>query len=560
MSDLVYRFLILDSHLILRSTVHAVILLVAFATNSVNADSAADCENIQSLRLANTTILSARAIQSGFKPPTTLYAPVSADLIVKTSFCRVIGRINPSINLEIWLPPHDRWNARLYVAGNGGMAGGINYLALQEIIHNHYAAVSSDLGHQSGPLDGLWAISRPDLVRDWGHRATHEVTEKAKAIINAYYHRNPEFSYFNGCSGGGRQGLMQAQRYPKDFDGILVGDPTMDFSNLVTGGRLWKVLANYNKENNTNHLTATDIGTISAAVIDACDSIDGVNDGVLEDPRQCNFDPFSIKCSKEKQEHCLTFEQITALNKIYHGGRSAQNMQIYPGYFPGGELGDFGWEIYFARENPAEGTQWLYAQGFLRGLAFEDPEYDIRTFNFDTDIRTTNNKPILGVPLAEVINATDPDLTEFRDAGRKLLHYHGWSDIGVSPQRSVDYYEAVIEKTTEGQLSLTQDFYRLFMAPGLQHCFGGPGPNAFGAMLQPQVPADPDHDIFRALRRWVENGIAPEKIIATKYIDDNPEKGVVRTRPLCPYPQSARYIGRGSTDESTSFVCEANPP
>ena len=545
-----------------RSVAAVIILALTFFTGKdSSAEPLGNCESLQALNLAETQITLAENVRPGLKPPTPEYDITSGELAaIDTAFCRVLGVIEPAIHFEVWLPLSDSWNGRLHAVGNGGMAGSINYTGLKSVVENGFAAVSSDLGHKSGPLEGGWAIGRPDLVTDWGHRATHEMTVKAKAIINAYYGKGPTYSYFSGCSGGGRQAMMQAQRYPEDFDGILVGDPTMDFTNLVAGGRLWQVRANFDAARQTNHLKEKHVQLISDAVIAACDAIDGVEDGVLEDPRRCDFDPATLQCQKDTQERCLTPEQVAALSKVYQGAKTSAGRQIYPGYPSGGELDRTGWVSYFAGEVPSEGLQWNYAKGFLQGLVFENPAYDMQAFHYETDVPEMNRKQVQGEALADVINAADPDLRAFRDRGGRLIHYHGWNDIGISALRSIAYYEEVArvinDSNVKDGLASVQDFYRLFLAPGMQHCFEGPGPNAFGGPFQLQVPPNPAHDIFRALQRWVERGIAPEKIIAIKYTNDDPAKGVLRTRPLCPYPKKSVYTGLGSTDNAQNFQCE----
>lgn len=520
------------------------------------------CENITDIKLQNTTITAAMATGRKSRLPPSFDEYTNREIIVRPAFCRVSGVIAPSINFEVWLPLPEAWNGRLQGLGNAGMAGSINYRGLSNALEDGYAAASSDLGHKGKPLDGSWAIGRHDLVRDWGHRATHEMTVKAKSLVAAYYGKGPTFSYFNGCSGGGRQGMMEAQRYPNDYDGILTGHPTIDFTRLVVGGRIWQVLANLNESVKSNFIAPEDVKIISDAVIDRCDGLDGVEDGVLEDPRQCGFRPETKKCSDNMKSNCLTTQQVAALKKIYKGPNTREGKSIYPGYEPGGELGRFGWIWYFAGMSPFQGTQWAYAKEFLSGLVFEDPDYDPLTFDYDTDLSKLDDKLIMGKPLPEVIDAVDPDLIGFKANGGKIIHYHGWSDIGVAPQRSIDYYESVIrelgnEKMNRDEaLAGIRNFYRLFMVPGMQHCFGGPGPNAFGASFQPRVPREPAHDVLEALKRWVEHGVAPERIIATKYMDDDPQKGVLRTRPLCPYPQRAVYRGKGSTDVARNFICQ----
>ncbi|MET0659855.1 MAG: tannase/feruloyl esterase family alpha/beta hydrolase [Steroidobacteraceae bacterium] len=515
------------------------------------------CSDLLRLQLADTKLTTAEMTAPGFKPPVASFDFVSKDVVVQAPFCRVSGTIAPSIQFEVWLPPPAAWNGKLHGVGNGGMAGSIHYAGLNGAVEAGYVTVSSDLGHQGGPVAGDWAIGQPELVRDWGHRATHEMTVKAKEIARAYYGRPATRAYFSGCSGGGRQGMMQAQRYPDDYDGILLGDPTMDFSRLVVGGRLWQVRANLASEA-TNLLGPRDVATISAAVNEQCDALDGIRDGVIEDPRRCRFDPKRIECKGGSHENCLTTQQAQALLKIYQGARTKAGVRIYPGYEPGGELGKFGWIMYFAGESPQKGMQWPYAEGFLRGLVFEEAKYDILKFDYDTDVEEMVRKLVLGEPLASVIDAANPDLSRFKAHGGKLIHYHGWTDAGVAPQRSIDYYEEVVRTMAAADkknAQSVQDFYRLFMAPGMQHCFGGPGPNAFGAPFQPPVPDDAEHSLFRALERWVERGVAPADVVATKYVDDDPGRGVMRTRKICAYPKAAAYKGSGSTDAAASFEC-----
>jgi feruloyl esterase len=491
---------------------------------------------------------------------------MSPSVQVKHAFCRVTGLVSPSTKFEVWLPLKAEWNGKFQGVGNGGMAGGVNYLSLKTALEAGYAAVSSDLGHEGAFTDGSFAINAPAKVRAWGYLATHEMTLKGKAIVAAFYGKTARYSYFLGCSGGGRQGLMEAQRFPDDYDGIIAGDPTIDFSHLTTGGRLWAELSMYRTASGAGYIPQEKIPTIADAVISACDALDGVRDGILEDPRQCHFDPASLKCALEDRTNCLTAPQVEALQKIYDGARTSEGRQIYPGYLPGGELGKGGWAGYISGPAPYQGGQWIYASGFLKGMVFEDPHYDPMGFDFDKDVPVMDQKDILGEPFAQVINATNPDLGAFKEHGGKLIVYHGWSDPGVSPRGTIDYYERVVEAMSRGTPSdaetkragfdETPTFMRLFMVPGMQHCSGGPGANAFGMAADLPVPADPEHDIKLALERWVEHGVAPRTIIATKYVNDDPAQGVERTHPLCRYPQTAHFSGQGSGDNARDFVCK----
>lgn len=524
------------------------VVVIGLWSATAFADTESSCHRLAGLTLSGTRITDAEIMETGFMLPASAFDQLQTFPPLKPRFCRVKGTITPAIRFEVWLPMKAAWNGKLQGIGNGGMAGVINYPGLRIAVARGYAGVSSDLGHQGGFVDSSWAIGHPELVRDWGYRATHEMTVKAKAIVSAYYSQSANYAYFTGCSGGGRQGLMEAQRFPGDYDGILAGDPTMDFTRLVSGGRLWQVLSNLDNEKRHNLLAASQVELISATVIDQCDALDGVSDGVLNDPRACPFDPTALICNSNRNQQCLTREQAAALRKIYRGSVTAGGETIYPGYLPGGELGRSGWVQYFAGDAPFNGLQWLYASGFLRGLVFENNSYDPLSFDYETDVTAMDNKMVLGESLASTINATDTDLDGFRTAGGKLIHYHGWNDPGVSALRSVQYYEQVKGRK--------DDFYRLFMVPGLQHCVGGPGANQFGASFLAPVSGDPSHNIFKALQAWVEQGVAPEQVIATKYRNDDPAQGVKFTRPLCPYPKKAVYRGSGIETSADSYRCQ----
>jgi feruloyl esterase len=446
--------------------------------------------------------------------------------------------VAPAIKFEVWMPTTN-WNGKFQGVGNGGFAGVISYGAMRTALTRGYATASTDTGHVGDPavdsiggglLDTRWASGHPELVIDWGHRGIHEMTVKAKAIIQGFYGSGPRFSYFTGCSGGGRQGVMEAQRYPGDYDGIVAGDPTIFFTHLVAGGRLWVSLATLKDPDLASFIPASKVQLIADAVNARCDALDGVRDGIVDDPRRCDFNPERLQCQSGDAANCLTAPQVEAVKKIYAGARNSAGEQIYPGYLPGGELGPGGWTAYIATAVPFTGTQFIYAQAFFKYMVFENPAWDFRTFNYDTDV------PFMDAKLGDTIDGMNPDLRAFERLGAKMIVYHGWNDPGVSPLNTVNYYESV--RATIGRKRNVNHFLRLFMVPGMQHCSGGPGPDSF--------------DSLTALERWVEHGIAPKQIIASKLTS-----GVVtRTRPLCPYPQVARYKGKGSTDDAANFRCE----
>ncbi len=507
---------------------------------SITAPAATTCENLATLQLANTTITTAAAVPAGtFTPPEG--GPVR-DL---PAFCRVAGTIKPSpdsrIQFEVWMPAAG-WNGKFQGVGNGGFAGAISYGGLGAAVKGGYATASTDTGHQAGGTDASWALDHPEKVIDFGYRAIHETTEKAKTIIAAFYGDAPRRSYFSSCSNGGRQALMEAQRYPADYDGIIAGAPANYWTHLLATAI---VDVRALKDDPASYIPASKIPAIEAAALDACDQRDGLKDGIIENPAACDFDPSAILCKGTDSDSCLTAPQVAALKKLYAGPRDSKGGQIFPGYSPGGESGGGGWSTWITGAKPGASLMYAFGTQFFKNMLFENAAWDYHTFNTDRDTRKADDQ------LARVLNATDPDLKKFRDRGGKLILYHGWSDAAIAPLNTIDYYKTVV--ATMGGKNIGQ-FVRLYMVPGMQHCGGGPGPNVFGQATVPQT--DPQHDVAAALERWVEQGAGPGQIIATKYKNgNNPASGVARTRPLCPYPQVARYKGSGSIDDAANFVC-----
>ncbi|WP_157979172.1 tannase/feruloyl esterase family alpha/beta hydrolase [Rhodoferax ferrireducens] len=453
------------------------------------------------------------------------------------SFCRVSARVNPEVNVEVWLPVKD-WNRRFLGTGNGGFAGSIqSYPVMADGLRRGFAVAATDAGHVGTLGDASWALGSNQRIVDFGDRALHQMTLKAKDVISKFYGTGPDRSYYNGCSTGGRQGLMEAQRYPGDYDGIVAGAPA---NHMVAQqiGHTGRAFALY--ENPSSAIPSAKIPLLAKTVLQQCDSIDGVTDGVLDDPRQCKLDLSSIACTTGDSSTCLTQPQITAITKIYAGTKNPRTgATLFPGYFPGGEEGTGGWAFTGSFGGPpATGTSWM------RYAVFEDPNWDWRTFDFDSQADKAFAK------LSSLVDATNPDLGAFQRRGGKLIQYHGWSDIYITPQVSVDYASAV--KATMGS-STADSFYRLYMVPGMQHCQGGPGPNLFGGSSQgAPVKADPTNDVLSAVMAWVEQGQAPSHIVSSRR-GSNGE--VERTRKLCPFPQRAVYSGTGSTNAEASFVC-----
>ena len=490
------------------------------------------CEELTALDLPDTTITLAELVPAGLFLP-----PGGADPIEVPSSCRVVGVTTPAVNFEVWLP--DDWNGKYQGVGNGGMAGTILYERMPPALARGYATASTDTGHTAGDgaFDASWAAGHPELIEDFGHRALHVTTVNGKAITAAFYGEPPRYAYYTGCSKGGQQGLMEAQRYPDDFDGLVAGNPANDWTGLYAGAHLWFSLATL--DDPESYLPADKLPLLEEAVNHACDALDGVEDGVLNDPRRCDFDPAVLTCAAgDDPATCLTPKQVTAVEALWSGVKDSSGDLVYPGLVPGGEAAPGGWSRWVTGNEAFGSIHWRAGEGFFKHMVFEDPEWDFRTFDYDTDLAFAIEK------LGPVLDANDPDLRALRDRGGKLLVYHGWSDADISPLATIDYYQRVVSELTDGEADATglaevQEFFRLFMVPGMGHCRGGPGPDQF--------------DALSALEAWVEDGVAPDQIVASKVEDGE----VVRSRPLCPFPQVAEWTGSGSTDDAANFVCAA---
>jgi len=365
----------------------------------------------------------------------------------------------------------------------------------------------------------------------------HVTTQADKAIIKAFYSAALEHSYFSGCSQGGLEALTEAQRYPRDYDGIIAGDPANYWTHLYAGGHLW--IAQATLTDPASYIPTTKLQMIGDAVYAACDSIDGIKDGILNDPRRCHFDPSVLLCKSGDAPTCLAQPQVEAVRKIYQGARTSDGEQIFPGIMPGGEAGQGGWSTWITGTDPGRGSHFTLGFPALKNIVFENPDWDFRTFRMDRVQGFDSDVDFLDAKMGPIINNINPDLRAFQANGGKLIQYHGWADPDISPINSINYYQSVVQfMDRDGHgLSETKNFYRLFMVPGMFHCQGGPGPNTFDALA--------------ALEQWKEKGAAPEKMVATHVSNG----AVDRSRPLCPYPQEAQWKGSGSTDQADSFAC-----
>jgi feruloyl esterase len=483
---------------------------------SLPSTAAASCESLAALKLANGRVTMAQPVATGaFTEPGGRRG--GAQLTDLPLFCRVAATLTPTadsdIQIEVWLPASG-WNGKFQAVGNGGWNGNINTNALANGLRRGYATASTDTGHQGA--GGPW-MRQPEKLVDFGHRAMHEMAGAARRIISAFYGSAPTRSYFVGCSGGGRQGLKATQVHPADFDGIIAGAPALN----ATGRAAFSVSVAQNlRKEEGSYIPEEKYPAIHDAVLRACDLHDGVKDGVIENPPACRFDPTVLACTAGDSPSCLTPPQIEAARAMYQPLRNARTgRELFPGLAFGSELG---WATFGGRAPFETGIQ------MFQHMVFNDPNWDYLTLNFDEHMSLVDELE------KNQVNARDSNLGAFAKRGGKLLMYHGWSDPQISARSTVQYYEGVLRAMGPR----AKDTARLFMVPGMNHCGGGPGVTSF--------------DMLTALERWVERGIAPERIPASRIADGK----IMRTRPLCPYPQVAAYKGSGSTDDAANFACK----
>jgi hypothetical protein len=527
------------------------LLVVCGAYGHKTAPTAQNCEALAQLELPGAKIVSAETFTAGaFPPPQNMAFWMGESAAFYKSlgaFCRVAAEAKPSadsnIKIEVWMPV-EGWNGKLLGEGNGGFAGEIGHYGLGNALKQGYAAVGTDTGHSAGGTDASWAIGHPEKVADYGYRGIHEMTRVAKAAVQAFYGSAPQHSYFGGCSNGGRQALMEAQRFPEDYDGILAGAPANYWTHLLT-----KALADAQATtlDPASYIPSSKLPAIAGAVNAACDAQDGVADGILNEPNKCKFDPAVLLCKEGDSEKCLTAPQITALKKLYAGPRDAKGNLIFPGYVPGAEEGRGGWTTWITGPAPGKSLLFVFGGGYFSNMVYEKADWNYRDTTVDDALKAAEAKT------SKVLDANDANLAGFKARGGKLILYHGWDDPAISALNSIDYFESVGNRMGSRERDA---FVKLYMMPGVQHCADGPGPASFG-----QYPGadgkDAQHNAELALEQWVEKGIAPASIVATKYVDDDPGKGVKMTRPLCPYPQVAKYKGRGDSNDAGNFVCAA---
>ncbi|HZV88319.1 MAG TPA: tannase/feruloyl esterase family alpha/beta hydrolase [Candidatus Binatus sp.] len=509
------------------------------------------CEQLAQLALPDTKVTSAQTVAAGaFAPPANTTPWLVGDPNFYKglpAFCRVTAVAKPTadsdIKIEVWMPSSG-WNGKFRGQGNGGFAGEFDYHTLGLAVAQGYASAATDTGHAANGGDASWALGHPEKIIDFAYRAIHQMTLVGKATVKAFYGDAPQHSYFANCSNGGRQALMEAQRYPEDYDGILAGAPANYWTHLLS-------TALYNAQTTTldpaSYIPTSKIPAIAKAVNAACDAKDGVADGILNDPRQCHFDPAILLCKEADSNACLTQPQVTTLKKLYQGAHDSKGQEIFPGFVPGGEDGQGGWGLWITGPAPGKALLFVFGGGFFSDMVYDKADWDYKKANLDEAVAAADKK------LASVLNATETNLKPFESRGGKLIIYHGWNDSGISPLNSINYYESVQNKMGKQE---ADSFLRLYMVPGMQHCGGGPGPDVFG-QIGFSTSNDPQHNIYLALEQWVEKGSAPSTVIATKQAGEGATAVVKMTRLLCAYPQVAKYKGSGDTNDAANFTCGA---
>jgi feruloyl esterase len=507
----------------MRYAVALLVLALSAAPSSAQSRSvaASDCTRLaMSLSLKNTTVTASQPIAAGaFTPPSGGAAAASAAAALP-AFCRVSLTIKPTadsdIKSEVWLPMSG-WNGKFLQVGNGAWGGSIQYGPLGNGLRRGYAVASTDTGHTGA--DASFAMGHPEKLIDFGYRSVHETAQQGKATVAALYGSQPRLSYFEGCSGGGRMSFMEAQRFPADFDAIIAGAPGYNRTDVAfqTLGMMQATHAT-----RESFIPPAKYPAIHRAALDACDANDGLTDNLISNPSSCTFDPGVLACKGADGPSCLTQPQIAAARTIYADVVDPKTgTVISPGLEPGSEPQ---WGAVAANEPHP-----MY-NDLLRFIVHQDPKWDYSTLDITTDLERARKVD------HGILAATSPDLTPFVNRGGKLLIYHGWGDMNIPPQASVDYYnQAVATMGREKAASAV----KLFMVPGMGHCGGGDGPNEF--------------DMLAALDQWRDQGKAPAQILASQSADGR----VIRTRPLCPYPQIAKYKGSGSVDKAENFSCSA---
>jgi feruloyl esterase len=510
------------------------VLLFSFVLISMPAAAQQPCESLASVKIPNITILSAKAGSPGFELPAQP-GPMGNMPAVKipVPFCRIEAYSAPSndshIGIEVWLPASANWNGKFLAAGNPGFIGSLSSAGLAQIMQRGYVAAGTDTGHVDAGFE--WAIGHPEKWADWGYRAVHEMVTLTKKLSEAYYGKQIQYSYWNSCHNGGNQGLNEAQRYPDDFDGIIAGDPAFWISHLQPGSLYISWLALKDGVGGPGYIPPAKVEVLHKAAIAACDGIDGLVDGLIENPPSCRFDPASIQCKGADGPDCLTAGQVDTARKIYEGAKFKDGTPIFSGFERGSEQN---WNFMIEKEPFSVNIN------FFKGMVYQDPNWDFRTFDVDRDTKLAIERT------GKYVDGNNPDLQPFKKSGGKLIIVASWNSMGLPPRSVTEYYKNV-EKTMGGP-DKTQDFARLFAVAGSGGCPG--------FMMNVE-----DFDSFKAIEQWVEKGIAPDKIVYSHREGGGMAAGmgtpgkVYRTRPACAFPKQAKYKGTGDINDAANFTC-----
>jgi hypothetical protein len=502
------------------------------------------CAGLSKLTAPQTEIVQAVTVEAGTldlheERPNPIFKKLPA-------FCRVVAVAHPTadsdIRIEVWLPLSG-WNGKFIGQGNGGFAGTIGYVGLAGAVLTGYASGGTDAGHTGGAGDSGWALGHPEKIVDFGWRGVHTMTELSKTVVQAFYSSAARHSYFSSCSDGGREALMEAQRFPADYDGILAGAPAFNWTSLVSHSAL---LAKELDSIAESYLPASKVPAINAAVLKACQK--GEPGAFLADPQACHFSPETMVCKDRETDACLTPAQAASLKAIYSSAYLKDGTLEYHGQLPGGELGGGGWPLWITGAMRGASADAGLSQGYFRNFVYSNPKWDPMSFDLDRDLKAAE------AASASTLDAVNPDLSAFKARGGKLILYHGWNDAAISPLATLDYVNSVQQEMGEQQ---TQEFVRLFLVPGMQHCTGGPGPSDFGQWghFNP-VLDNAANNMTIALEDWVEKGTAPEQIIARGNTDPSGNgKGVAFAQPICAYPKAAVYTNSGDRKDAGSYIC-----
>ncbi len=509
------------------------VLLAGMPIVSIPAAAQQKCESLASVKIPNVTITKVTAGKPGDSLPAQAGGMGNVPgRAMKVPFCRIEAFSAPTsdshIGIEVWLPDPANWNGKFLAAGNPGFIGGLTASGLAGIMEQGYVAGGTDTGHvdtdnPDRDTQGFqWAIGHPEKWADWGYRAVHEMVVVTKTMAEKYYGKPIQYSYWNSCHNGGNQGLNEAQRYPDDFDGIVAADPAFWISHLQSGSLYISWVALKDGVGAPGYIPPAKVASLNKAALAACDRDDGLEDGLIVDPTKCKFDPASIRCKGADSDSCLTAAQVDTARKIYAGAKFKDGTPIYSGFEPGSEST---WNFMIEKEPFSVNIN------FFKGMVFQDPHWDFRTFDVDRDTR----KAI--AETSRYVDGNNPDLRPLKKAGGKLMIVSSWNSLALPPRQVAEYYRSV-EKAMGGP-EQTRDFARLFSIPGAGGCVVGP-----------------DFKAFEAMQDWVEKGIAPDRIT---YIYRESGRGgkPTKTRPVCAYPEVSRYKGSGDVDDAANFTCVA---